>query len=450
MADHDADVVAPPVPRSGRLSAFIAAALLCLCTGAAPAVAAGPEPDEFQPAPAEPGTEIPASAVKFGMRPYADNTFYIVGIRKGWFKDVNITIEPQPEGLKVTDTNVTALLLNGQLDLISEYCPLMLPLYKTTRLLKCIAFTNNSIGNTILANPKLKLKSFKEYLASGMDFKQAMHAALAPLQGKTLVGAPELSDRPFEEVSSQLSGVTWKLQIMDDSKSLVLAKSEQIDFINPEGTPIAYMLKQAGWTDLLDNGDVVLNGPAGIESPVERLVGIVGMGANADFVRAHPNTVLRFLSVVWRTMAAMKADPSLFDIQAPYLNSVAGTSFDGKGVADVVNALDPFAPFDYGETFYNDTKSARYYRNLYTAIIADYVAHNIIPKDVVTPDQFVWGAAIWQQAADYKARTDALMASAAGRTLPADKQALLEKARQYYGWYDYLDAFRFATAAASS
>jgi hypothetical protein len=414
------------------------------------AQAADPAEDMFKPAAAEPGTAIPAASVQFGMRPYADNTFYIIGIRKGWFKDVNITIEPQPEGLKVTDTNVTALLLNGQLDLISEYCPLMLPLYKTTRLLKCIAFTNNSIGETILANPKLKLKSFKDYMKESKDFKTALHDALAPLQGKTLVGAPELSDRPFEELSSQMSGITWKLQIMEDSKSLVLAKSDQIDFINPEGTPIVYLLEQAGWTDLLDNGDVVEHGPAGVDSPVERLVGIVGMGANANFVNAHPNTVLRFLSVVWRIMDEMKKDPSLFDIQAPYLNSVAGTNFDGRGVAEVVNALDPFAPFEYGKIFYEDPKSARYYQNLYTAIIDDYVAHNIIPKGAVTPDQFIWGAPVWKQAMDYKTKTDALIAGLQGKTLSADKQAQLDKARQLYDWYDYLDAFRLATAAAAS
>jgi hypothetical protein len=178
------------------------------------------------------------------------------------------------------------------------------------------------------------------------------------------------------------------------------------------------------------------------------MVGIVGMGANANFVNAHPNTVLRFLSVVWRTMDEMKKDPSLFDIQAPYLNSVAGTNFDGKGVAEVVNALDPFAPFEYGKTFYEDPNSARYYQNLYTAIIDDYVAHNIIPKGAVTPDQFIWGAAIWKQAMDYKTKTDALMAGLQGKTLSADKQAQLDKARQLYDWYDYLDAFRLATAAA--
>ena len=32
------------------------------------------------------GTIIPAASVQFGMRPYADNTFYIIGIRKGWFR----------------------------------------------------------------------------------------------------------------------------------------------------------------------------------------------------------------------------------------------------------------------------------------------------------------------------------------------------------------------------
>ena len=174
------------------------------------------------------------------------------------------------------------------------------------------------------------------------------------------------------------------------------------------------------------------------------------MGANADFVNAHPNTVLRFLSVVWRIMDEMKKDPALFDIQAPYLNSVAGTSFDGKGVAGVVNELDPFAPFEYGETFYHDPKSARYYRNLYTAIIDDYVAHNIIPKAPLRPmsssGEQRSGGRRWIT----RTRPTSLwLTELKGKTLAADKQALLDKAQQFYGWYDFLDAYRLATAASS-
>ena len=47
------------------------------------------------------------------MRPYADNTFYVIAMKKGWFADAGITIGPEELGLKVTDTNVNALLLTA-------------------------------------------------------------------------------------------------------------------------------------------------------------------------------------------------------------------------------------------------------------------------------------------------------------------------------------------------
>ena len=50
---------------------------------------------------------------------------------------------------------------------------------------------------------------------------------------------------------------------------------------------------------------------------------------------------------------------------------------------------------------------------------------------------------------DYKTKTDALFKQAEGKQLAADKQALLDKAKQFYGWYDFLDAYRLATAALS-
>lgn len=422
-------------------------ALAAMLTGGAvcaPASAA----DVFQPAPAEPGTDIPAGSVKFGMRPYADNTFYIIAMKKGWFSDVGIKILPEPEGLKVTDTNVIALLLNGQLDMSAEFCPLVLPTYKSSDKLKCVAFTDNFLGEAILANPALKLKGFKDYIKAGKSFDEAIKLALAPLAGKTLVGAPELSDRPFEEAVSKFSGSAWTLQVLDDAKSLVLAKAGREDFVNPEGAPIVYTLMQAGWTDLIDIGDLYNYGPGGLDSPIEHLVANVGIAGNKDFVLKNQNTLLRFMSVVWRTIDAIAKDPSLHDLQAPYLNSVAGTSLDGKGVASTISVLDPMTSFDNDKVYYQDEKSVLFYKNAWSAIIADYAAHGIMPKDAVTPDEVIWGAAVWHQMQDYKAKTDAIMAATAGKTLAADKAALLAKAKQYYDWFDFLDAYRLASAAA--
>ena len=38
--------------------------------------------------------------MQFGMRPYADNTYFVVGMQNGYFKDVGISIQPEPTGLK--------------------------------------------------------------------------------------------------------------------------------------------------------------------------------------------------------------------------------------------------------------------------------------------------------------------------------------------------------------
>jgi hypothetical protein len=403
----------------------------------------------YEPAPPEPGTEIPSATVNFGMRPYADNTFYVIAMKQGWFEEVGITIGPEELGLKVTDTNVIALLLNGQLDMSSQYCPLLLPTYKTSDKLKCVAFTDNFLGTAILANPALGLKSFKDYIAEGKSFDEAIKAALAPLEGKTLVGSPVLSKRPFEEAVQQFSGVEWNLETMDDSKALVLAKAGRIDFADPEGAPIVYTLLEAGWTDLVDIGDLYEHGPGGIDSPVEKLVAIVGIAGNTDFLSENQNTVLRFLSVVWRTIDAVQKDPSLYELQAPYLNSVAGTDLDAEGVAETVAILHPYSSFEDNEKYFVDENHILYWKNAWPAIIGDWTEKGLVPADAVTTEEFVWAAPIWQQMKDYQSKSGDLISQLEGQSLDADKQELLAKAKQHFEGFNFLDAYRFATAAAS-
>ena len=66
----------------------------------------------YTPATPGPGADIPTVPVKFGMRPYADNTYFVIGMEKGWFKDVGIEITPAPYGLKTTEAQWVSLLLN--------------------------------------------------------------------------------------------------------------------------------------------------------------------------------------------------------------------------------------------------------------------------------------------------------------------------------------------------
>ena len=428
--------------RVGRSVAglMLAAAFIVAPVGASRAA------DAYVPAPAEAGTAIPEATVRLGLRPYADGSFPIIGVKKGFFSDVGIKISP-PDGLGVTEDTTNSLLVRGDIDVVHGYPPNSLPTYQTSDAIKQIMFHDVIVAGCILANPKLDLKGIKEYMAEGMDFDKAIAAAVAPLQGKSLASPPVANERLFEETISKLSGVTWQHQIMDDSKVLVAAKANQIDFAHPGGAPIVYSLLQDKWKQLVCLDDLIAHGPLGDDSPVLASIVVVGLVANGDWVNKNANTTLRYISAVWRTIAAITADPSLYDIQAPYLNGFAGTSLTGTDIANTVKLFQPYVPFEDNAKFYTEPDSLLNYQRLYKKIIGALQQNGVVPEGL-TPDKFAWGGKLYEQLVDYKDQTDKLLAGLDESKLTDDKKAFVTEAKKYYAWYDFLDAYRFAKAAA--
>lgn len=410
-----------------------------------------PMPDasgsEYIPATPEPGTEIPEVSVTFGMRPYADNTFYVIGIEKGWFNDVGITIEPQPYGLKTTENQWVSILLNQQVDINTATCSILLPSYKTTDQLKCTGFAVTFFGSVMLANPKLGLKTVRDYAAGGASFEEALRQALTPLVGQTVYVPAAVSEKEFNEVPFELAGLELPNYVtMDDLQMLLLAKSDRLNFMHPGGAPIAQTLLDAGWTPIYDTGQLLEFGPGGVNSPLEPLVFNNGWGSTADYVNSNQTTMMRFASVVYRIFAALKEDPSLYGVYAPYLNSVAGTSLDADGVRRTVENLDPFVPFEEQTKYFVDKGSPEYYGNSMGALIKSLEASGTIPAGI-TPDQVIWAAPMYDEMVDYQKKAEALFEQVQGKQLAEAKQQLLDRARQYYEWYDFLDAYRLATVA---
>jgi ABC-type nitrate/sulfonate/bicarbonate transport system substrate-binding protein len=401
----------------------------------------------YKPAATPPGTEIPSVSVTLGMRPYADNTLYVAGIKEGWFKDVGITITPQPYGLKTAENQWINLLLNGQVDINSATCGNMLATYKTTNQLKCAGFVDTFYGLVMLANPKLKLKTVADYVASGASFKDALRQALRPLSGKTVYVPTAAAARGFDQVPFKLAGLPLpNYQPLDDSQMLILAKSGRLDFANPSGAPIAATLLARGWTPVYDTGQLLKYGPGGKNSPLEPLVFNNGWAATASYINKHQATMLRFASVVFRTIHELQANPSLYSAYTPYLNSVAGTSLTPAGVAHTVATLDPFVSFESQVKYFDDRSSPEYYGNSMTALIQSLASSKTIPTGI-TASNIVWAAPMYRQLVAYKNRTEALFRKVSGQQLSSKRRHLLALAHQYYGWYDYLDAYRFANAA---
>ena len=297
---------------------------------AATSVPAKPSTKTYALATPEAGSDIPAATVKFGMRPYADNTYFVVGMEKGWFKDVGITIDPAPYGLKTTEEQWVSLLLNHQVDMNSATCSIMLTSYKTTDQLKCIGLAVTFYGQVMLANPKLGLKTVKDYVDGGATFTDALKQALSPMVGKTVYIPPDIADKEFNETPFKLAGLAAPNYVtQDDPQMLLLGKSERLDFMHPAGAPIAQTMLDAGWTPIYDTGQLLKYGPGGLDSPLEALVSNNGWGATADYINSHQTTVMRFASVVWRIFDSLDKDPKGYAVFAPYLNSVAAPRWMG-------------------------------------------------------------------------------------------------------------------------
>lgn len=398
----------------------------------------------WTPYEAEPGDSVPASSVTFGMRPYADNTFFVIGMENGWFEDAGIELDP-PEGVTTTEDQWINLLLNGSTDINSSTCSILVTSYTSSDQLKCIAHAVTFFGAVMFANPELGLSTVQDYIDEGQDFETALANALEPLTNADEVHVPPgtgeitFTHAPFEVAGLDLPNFTPT----DDSVMFTQAQAGNIDFLHPGGAPIALELLKLGWTPIYDTRTLVDHGPTGPDGPFASLVLNNGLAATADFALANQDTILRFVSVMFRIAAETAADRSLFDDQAPYLNSVAGTNLTGEEIADLFAEMHPLTTFEEsGEEYFNDSSSPQYYASIGDAIAEEQAAVGAIPEGL-NADSFIWADDIYHDLERFKEEYEDIVASAGS---DAD-QDLLAEAAQYYEWYNFLDAYRLAAFA---
>jgi ABC-type nitrate/sulfonate/bicarbonate transport system substrate-binding protein len=428
------------------LAAGGVAVVLAACGGGGSGTAAGSggSSGAWTPYKAAAGDTVPTVKVKFGMRPYADNTFYVIGIKKGWFSDLGIQLDPA-DGISTTEDQWTNLLLHGSTDINTDTCAILVTTYSSSHELKCIQHGVSFFGQVMFANPKLHLKSVEDYVAAGEPFKTALQHALEPLtKGDSVYVPPGTGEITFTQESFKYAGLKLpNFKPVTDSDMFTQAQAGKINFLHPGGAPIAVELIKLGWKPIFSTKTLIEGAKDDPKSPFTGLVVNNGIAATGSYASSHEDTILRFTSVMYRIAAETAKDPSLFDLQAPYLNSVAGTDLTGKEIADEFAQFHPLITFKQaGEDYYTTPSSSQYYKTIGEAVIRDQVAAGAIPKGI-TADDFIWADKIYTDLASYKKGYEDLAAK------PGGDSALMTKAKQYYDWYDYLDAYRFAMKATS-
>ena len=401
------------------------------------------------------GTSIPQVTVRFGMRPVANDCIYVIAMKQGWYKDVGITIAPAPYGNKSTFNNAVPLLVNHQLD-VEGLDPI--PTISTLGNVKNIRFIGLSdifLGYQILAAPDTHATTLAQFIQEGASFKDAMAKTLAQLKGQKFTVPPIVSDRGFLDAAFNAGGMNMqkdtKVIVTPDSNALNLTSSGQVKFATFDGAPFTAQLLGAGWIPLVTPLDLSKYLPPGVDSPSQLLVEPPGIASTAEWASQNPETVLRFVSVMFRVIHEINANPAAqLALELDFINAFAGTSLKLNELQSNILKLDPLIPFENQAPYFDDPKSSLYYKNWFQANVKYNTKKGVLREGDYNPDDLIWAGPIYHQLKDLKDQSDQLMSDLKGKQLSSDQQQLVDQAKKYYAWYDFLDSYRFLKAASST
>jgi NMT1-like family len=401
---------------------------------------------------ASPGTDVPQVETSLGMRPYANDLIFVAGIKQGFYKDVGLTITPIPYGRKVLPDQAIPLLVNKQIDFMALYPPDVVATMDSVKNIRFIALTDLFQGFAILARPASSVKTVGQFMAEGLGFSEAMKRTMTQLRGKSFVTAPVVDNRIFLETFFSLGGMNMdkdtKLIVTPDSTALQLESGGKVDFASPTGAPFTAQLRLGGWIPLVTPLDVLTNMPAGPGSPTTALVGTPGVACDAEWARQHAETVLRFTSVMFRIIEQEQKNSELMlKSMLDYVNSFAGTSLNIAGLQLTIDTLSPLSNFEFQKNYFDKQNSALYYRTAFDAAAKFNIDKGVLPKGDYDADDLVWASDVYHDLVALKQAADDARKQIEGKSLSAEHQALLEKAKQFYVWYDYLDAYRLLRVA---
>lgn len=404
---------------------------------------------------ADPG--IPESTVRFALFPCCpDNNIVFVPIRKGFYSDVGITIEP-PDALRLTDSSQNVpTMQRGDADMIMWYIPGNMQTLDTFGFdIVPIIYMDIYLGSTILKSPTGGAKSLQDFLDEGMPFADAAAAAVQQLKGQEVWTPAANTVLPqTADVFLSYGGVKpdeVKLSFLEDARIAEQAAAGRIDFALPLSAAIVVQLMNNGWEPVIDFNTVFANDPGSPQKDqLTLLIGSTGVSAQRSFVDANRDTVLRFMSAFFRGVDYTfdpATQPEALQIIADNVNAASGTTLTPEDILGVYTAIDPFFPYEeQGKQLWDE--GAPYSVKRSTEVqVQDLIKRGTIPDQAYDLDKWIMAEGLYLEMKAQQVKADELFTQAKATELSPDRQALVDRAQELYDWYDFLDAVRYLEAA---
>lgn len=397
------------------------------------------------------GSEIPKATVKYGMPPFPDGSFYVIAMKNGWYDEVGISIDPKPYGRDITPNNVVQLLINGDIDVAAMNGPGIVRTMSQVPDLKMLTASDVYIATFLLASPDSGTTPVSELVAGGMGTAEAIKTAMAGVKGKGVGFNNAGSQRVFlDAVFKKYGGLSYKdvkLTVTDDAKLIQLAKGGQIQFATPDGSAQNVELLRLGWKPLVSVSDFSkAKDLPGARKLVAASLSHEGPCAKQSYYDENTETMLRFISVMYRCIDEIAKNPQLWADHSPYLKARNGIDVPVTALQTIFKDINPFTDFDHQDKFWS--KLPGNYED-YTVVYGEQIKAaqegGVLPKgETFKPEDAFLGPRVWGTLRDLQKRYDTKKKGASIK----DK-ALAAKAQTHYDHRNYLDAVRLLTAATA-
>lgn len=377
--------------------------------------------------------------IKFAMLPYADHTYAIIGIEKGWFKEVGIDVEYQT--IKIDE--IIPYFTNNQYDIIS--CPpgILFSSYETAPNLVSFVFGDLFQGYAILAQPEGKYLSFDDIISkNNISPDSALILAANQLRGKTFTYPSETAIRPFIDLilnKGRIKSSDFKPLILEDALTINAMRNDDADF-QVGGVPARIVLQSEGYKPIISSIDIVKTANPSTNS--KELASILqnGWATTKEFYESNINTLLRLASVNYRIMDFINNDTEqALEIHMKYLSKVTGEKFDTLNGRVIYQDLNPFYTFNQQyDWFYNDT-SLLYYKYVNGSILNSFIESNVYKKKIPSVEEVIYSDDIYKMLYNLKIESDSLFGVIDSNS-ELKKNDLYEKAKRNYQIYNFLDS----------
>lgn len=386
-----------------------------------------------------PGTDIPKVTVSAGFTPYADQLLPVVGIRKGYFSDVGITIEPAPDGAKTDLIKSLTPLLNKQVALGSGYLPSVAPQLDSVTTVTAFAIADVFYGYRILA-PAGRYQTVAELMESGKAFPEACAEVVEQIRGKKLIlrngVVPTFYDLAFEQAGMSTRDAT--VTYLENPDIVRAAFSGQADFVAPTGAVEIQTLQEQGWEPLVEIRQLIDELP---DETLSLRATHSGYLTTKEYAQQNYPTLLRFTGVMYRLIDDLRADKAgTVEVYRDYVNSYVGSKMTNEVLAGMFDNLYSLRDFDEAAELY-ETKGAPFnYEETTAAHLEELTAGGVIKPGHTPADMSIAGQ-VYADLKRYKAEADkAIAAAGAGAA----------EARKHYDARNYVDAYRIAASAANT